>query len=188
MKEQTEQIDLLVKALIKFKLECPELGLNSEVEVITKSGGKYKFKYADLSYLKKVCDPILAKNGLVVSQLLIEGGKLLTMLAHESGQYINSITDIGNVNGKSAQEIGSLITYFKRYSYSALLGISADADDDANTADGNTSKQVVKPALVIGSENFNKCREAYLKDKKYLPKIMAKYEVSNEVHFALTAE
>lgn len=184
----TENISELIKALVQFKMECPEIGLNSDVKVTTKTGGSYTFKYADLSYLKKVCDPILAKNGLVVSQLLIEGGKLATILAHISGQYISSITDIGNVTGKNAQEIGSLITYFKRYSYSAILGISADDDDDANTADGNIAKQVKKPILEIGTENFNKCRAAYLADKKVLAKIQAKYEVSNEVHFALTAE
>ena len=45
-----------------------------------------------------------------------------------------------------------------------------------------------KPVLLLNTENFGNCRKAYLKDKSNLAKICEKYEVSNEVHFALTQE
>jgi hypothetical protein len=36
----------------------------------------------------------------------------------------------------SAQEVGSLITYFRRYALVALLGIATEEDDDGNAASG----------------------------------------------------
>src|SRR5690625_7652561 len=37
------------------------------------------------------------------------------------------------------QSMGGLVTYMKRYSLSAILGISTEADDDGNVASGNTA-------------------------------------------------
>lgn len=86
-----------------------------------------------------------------------------------------------------SQVTGASSSYARKYALNGLFLIDDTKDSDAtNTHDKEETPK--KPILEIGSENFNKCREAYLKDKKYLPKIMAKYDVSNEVHFALTAE
>lgn len=183
--EKSEQINELAKALVNFKKKCPPIDLNSKVKVTTKTGGSYTFDYADLPHIKDLCEPVLSECGLVVSQLPMGKGLLYTLLLHESGQFIGGTTSIGNVENKTSQEYGSLITYFKRYSYCAVLGIVADKDDDANTADGNTAKQV-KPILLLNSENFVNCRKAYLKDKSNLPKIQAKYEVSEDILAALT--
>jgi hypothetical protein len=184
---KSENIELLVKALVDFKKECPAIDLNSTVKVTTKSGGSYTFDYADLPHIKSICDPVLAKFGLFVSQLPLNDGMLHTILMHDSGQYISGATSIGNVQNKTSQEYGSLITYFRRYAYCAIVGVVADKDDDANVADGNVAKPQ-KPILKLGTENFNNCKKAYLADNKVLPKIMAKYEMSDEVHSALILE
>ena len=41
---------------------------------------------------------------------------------------------------QSPQEFGSLLTYLRRYSLSALLGIATEADDDGAAANGRESK------------------------------------------------
>jgi hypothetical protein len=184
---KSEQMDLLIKSLVAFKKECPSIDLNSTVKVKTKAGSSYTFDYADLPHIKSICDPILSKFGLVVSQLPIGKGVLYTTLMHESGQYISGATSIGNVENKTSQEYGSLITYFRRYAYCSIVGIVADKDDDANAADGNEAKQE-KPILTLGSQNFINCKKAYVADNSVLPKIMAKYEMSDEVHAALVLE
>jgi len=155
--EKSEQIDLLTKALVNFKTQCPAIDLNSQVKVETKTGKSYTFDYADLPHVKSICDPLLSANGLVVSQILIGNLEIYTMLLHESGQYIAGSVNVGSSAGKSAQENGSLITYFKRYAYCAIIGVVADKDDDANTHDGNTlstklDKKVIDAIARCGNE------------------------------------
>jgi hypothetical protein len=58
----------------------------------------------------------------------------------------------------------------------------------ANLQNGVVAQVKKKPVLLLNTENFGNCRKAYLKDKSNLAKICEKYEVSNEVHFALTQE
>lgn len=43
-----------------------------------------------------------------------------------------------------------------------------------------------KPKLELNTENFTNCRNSYLADNGWLPKIKAKYEVSQEVEAELT--
>jgi hypothetical protein len=107
-----------------------------------KSGGKYSFKYADLSACAKAAAPYLKANSLAVTQL-INDGKLITILSHKSGQWIKSSLLLPQQTN-DYQSYGSAITYLKRYSYCAILGIVADTDDDANMACGNQAD--IKPA------------------------------------------
>jgi len=81
----------------------------------------------------------LKDNGLSVVQI-INGQKLMTILTHKSGQWFRSETDIRIAPNANYQELGSAITYLKRYSLCAILGIVADADDDANLACGNPAE------------------------------------------------
>jgi hypothetical protein len=43
-----------------------------------------------------------------------------------------------------------------------------------------------KPKLELNTENFTNCRNSYLADNGWLPKIKAKYDVSAEVEAELT--
>ena len=84
-----------------------------------------------------------------------------------------------------SQITGAASSYARKYALNGLFLIDDTKDADAtNTHD----KEPKKPKLELGTENFDNCRKAYLANKKVLSKIMAKYEVSNEVHFSLTAE
>lgn len=143
---QVEPADIgkLAEALAAFQSEMPEIKLDSKVQVKTKSGHQYEFEYATLQNIMKKVLPVLTKNGLAISQIFT-GSALQTTLMHKSGQSIKSTTPVDVSNG-SMQEIGSRITYMRRYQLSPLLGIVADADDDANIADGNSyHKQSAKP-------------------------------------------
>jgi hypothetical protein len=91
-----------------------------------------------------------------------------------------------------SQISGASSSYSRKYSLNGLFLIDDTKDSDAtNTHDKETPQVVVekkKPVLLLNTENFGNCRKAYLKDKSNLSKICEKYEVSNEVHFALTQE
>ncbi|MBD5341915.1 MAG: hypothetical protein HDR79_07615 [Bacteroides sp.] len=122
-------------ALSAFQGSLVQPKLEKEVKVRTKTGGEYKFKYADLSACVKSAAPALKEQGLSVSQI-INDGKLITLLSHTSGQWFKSELLLP-AQSAEYQAFGSAITYLKRYSYCAILGIVADTDDDANIACGN---------------------------------------------------
>lgn len=122
-------------ALSAFQGSIEQPKLEKEVKVKTRSGSEYKFKYADLSACVKSAAPALKEHGLSVSQI-ISDGKLITLLSHTSGQWFKSELFLP-AQSADYQSFGSAITYLKRYSYCAILGIVADTDDDANIACGN---------------------------------------------------
>lgn len=132
----SNEINEISTALSLFQGSIKQPKLSKEVKVATKTGGNYKFKYADLSACVEAAKDGLKANNLSVTQL-IAGTKLITILAHKSGQWFRSEIDIRNANNLAYQDLGSAITYLKRYSYCAILGIVADDDDDANRACGN---------------------------------------------------
>lgn len=92
--------------------------------------GNIEFKYATLSNIVKFVTPLLNKAGLAFVQRL-EDDKLITeIIDSESGDSIKSIISL-NFADKKPQEIGALLTYFKRYELASILGIVADEDKDA---------------------------------------------------------
>lgn len=103
----------------------------------------FKSKYADLTAVWESCRPVLSANGLAITQSTAFVGELLvleTMLMHLSGEWVSSVYPI-NPAKNDPQGVGSAITYARRYSLSALVGVVADEDDDGNAA----SKPAVTP-------------------------------------------
>lgn len=133
------EINEISEALSQFQGTVEQPKLEKEVKVNSKKTGvSYSFKYADLSACVRSAAPALKENGLSVSQIINEG-KLITILSHKSGQWFKSELYLPQQTG-DYQSYGSAITYLKRYSYCAILGIVADTDDDANFACGNQAE------------------------------------------------
>jgi hypothetical protein len=121
---QSEQIDKLASALAKCQGEM-------EPAIKDSTNPHFKSKYADLNAVWAACRQPLSKNGLCVVQTidtLNEKMVLITTLLHTSGQWIRSTMPV--VTAKfDAQGIGSGLSYARRYSLSAMCGISQDDDD-----------------------------------------------------------
>ena len=132
----SEQINEIATALSEFQGSIKQPKLSKEVKVATRTGSNYKFRYADLSACMEASREGLKANGLAVVQM-IDNDRLITLLTHKSGQWFQSVISIRNANNLAYQDLGSAITYLKRYSFCAILGIVADDDDDANRACGN---------------------------------------------------
>lgn len=116
----------LFKSLANFQQEVP---------VIHKGTKGYGYSYADLPTIFEAINPLLKKNGLGFTQL-IEGTSVVTIIFHiESGEKIQSITDIPRgvtLKGMNDfQVLGSAITYIRRYALSSALGLVTDVDNDA---------------------------------------------------------
>ena len=140
----SEQFNEVAAAFAKSQLAFKPIKKNRKVKVQTKQGGAYTFEYADLGAILDMARPILASNGIAVTQnariqRIDTGAPYIvvdTMLIHESGQYIIydplEFAADGNI-----QANGGTITYLKRYALAAALGIATEEDDDGNAAANN---------------------------------------------------
>jgi hypothetical protein len=96
----------------------------------------FRSKYADLNAVREACMPALNNNGIVVLQptIQVEGKNFVkTILLHESGESIESLTEILFTKQNDPQAQGSGITYARRYGLQSLICIGAE-DDDGNKA------------------------------------------------------
>lgn len=138
----------LYKALAKAQGEFSGLAKNREVEIIMKSGGRYKFRYADLEAVLSATRPALAANGLAVIQV-IAGDVLETVLTHDSGASITSSVPLPTPGGGDIKSYGATIMYLRRYAYTSLLCVAADDDLDEN---GQEAAKAPAPAVDISQE------------------------------------
>jgi ERF superfamily protein len=119
----------LVKAQQAFVM--PQKTKTAKVKM--KAGGEYSYKYADLSDVIDSIRAILAENGFAFVQSVSSENGLVgvqTRLLHRSGESIEGAV-LFLPAGNTPQEAGAAITYARRYSLTALLGIAADEDTDA---------------------------------------------------------
>lgn len=96
----------------------------------------FKSTYADLNSVREACIPALNNNGIAVLQPIvhIENKNFVkTILLHETGEIIESFTEIIISRINDAQSQGSGITYARRYGLQSLVCIGAE-DDDGNAA------------------------------------------------------
>lgn len=133
---QSETINELAAALCEAQIEFPKV-VKGKTARIKHEKGTFEYRYADLGEVIETVRPVLSKHGLSVSQAVDSAdGKmtLVTRLMHKSGQYISGSMPI-NFNGGDPKQLGSTMTYYRRYSYTAILGVAAEEDDDGNAAD-----------------------------------------------------
>ena len=128
-KMRSEQTNELTAALSKAQGVMENAPMN-------KTNPHFKSKYADLAaVVDSVRDP-LSKNGLAITQTMEirEGGiVLITTLWHTSGQWIASEYPLPFA--ARPHEMGTLLTYARRYSLAAMVCNSADEDDDVASAE-----------------------------------------------------
>lgn len=133
----------IAPALVKSWSELETPKHNTSVKVTMKSGGTYKFEYTDLNGILNEARRVFKDNGISIIQNsfteISDGAKFAsieTMLLHTSGEYVKS-EKLRFPAAASMQDFGGQLTYMKRYSLSAMLGIATEKDDDANGASGN---------------------------------------------------
>lgn len=119
----------LTKALVKAQAELKNASLN-------KTNPHFKSRYADLAEIRDTVMPTLSKHGIALvqyTQIGSAGFYLVTRLMHESGEVIESRFPLPE-NTDKPQQMGSAITYARRYMMAAICGITAEEDDDGNAA------------------------------------------------------
>lgn len=117
----------LFEALAKAQAEFVEMERDAEV-----SFDRRMFKYATLAEVLSSVRPALNKYGLAILQPF-DGDRVITMLVLGSARLE---VDAPLPNWKTVQDLGSALTYVKRYQLKSLLGVNDGEDDDGNTASG----------------------------------------------------
>ena len=188
----SEAVNELAAALAKAQAAMKNAVLN-------KVNPHFKSKYADLAGIRDAVTPALSTNGIAVTQTLDADVNdryyVRTRLLHTSGQWIESLCPI--IGMADMQKMGSAITYARRYSLSAICGIAADEDDDANaTVEKASGPKVVTKAPegfedwladleAVGAEGSEALKAAWTKSQPYMRKHLtdthsAKWEALKE--------
>jgi len=150
-KMRSDNLGELIGALSQAQAEFRPIEKNRTVDVMTRTGGTYRFRYATLDAILEAVRKPLADHGLAITQLItLRNGIpiLQTLLLHQSGQWVSSEVQIILTGAGGSQEFGSALSYMRRYAISAILNIASQEDDDANIADGNHFQEVVPQAPV----------------------------------------
>ena len=106
-------------------------------------------KYSTIADYLNAVQGALLNNGIVISQSVSKtevGIAVTTILIHTSGEYLESDACVLPVEKSNAQAVGSAISYARRYSLAAFLGIAAGTEDDDGTAASKTTQQKASPA------------------------------------------
>lgn len=145
MTAQTEKAKATADALPLIEAKHPNLAAAlvaalASLTVVEKgrqaNAGTYSYGYADLGDIVKLTRPTLALHGIVVVQMLghyEDRPAVTTVLLHESGEEMRS-DPFPFPHGKDAQATGSWVTYMRRYSLLAALGLATGEDDDGAKA------------------------------------------------------
>lgn len=121
----------------------------------------FKMKYSDLGSVMEACKDAFNNHGITILQPVStnEGITFVsTLLLHESGEFISSSMKVSCKNPDNPQEMGSAITYAKRYSLQAIAFIPSE-DDDGETATkpSRATTEAIKTTSTPTSNTDSKC-------------------------------
>lgn len=150
---QSPEIDKLAGALAKAQGDM-------EHAKKTETNSHLRSSYATLADVIRCLRKPFKENGLSHSQLITMFGTgeevVITILLHESGQFLQSVLPIKTYDAKGINELqqfGSAITYLRRYALMGITGLASEDDDAAGAIrkenPSNQSKggsQSTKPA------------------------------------------
>jgi hypothetical protein len=141
---------------------------------VVKNAQSHHSKYADLNAIMAEVEPVLLENGLILLQPIQANSVCTQIIDIDSGAMIVSIMDLPQ--GITPQQMGSAITYYRRYTLQSALSLQA-VDDDGQQASKEQPTETKKESL--STERFNnalakiKANEytvEELRDKFYLTK------------------
>lgn len=135
--------------------------LQKAIKPITKDSENpfFKSKYFDINAIIENIKPIIDKMGIVITQPLtvVEGKNVLKTLVCDNNGDILAESSIVIPEATDPQKMGSIITYFRRYSLQSLLFLQAE-DDDGNRASIRVQTQTLNllKLLIQNAETLDK--------------------------------
>jgi hypothetical protein len=132
----SETIEKIIPALLGVNKELINIEKN-ETATIKSEKGSYTYGYASLPFSLSKIKPVLSKHNLfAVHNAMHFEDKIviITRIYHISGEWIEShIPMVAKFPGRNInQEMGSLLSFGRRYGLNAILNTSSEEDTDAN--------------------------------------------------------
>lgn len=144
----SQTIGKLAEALSKAQGEFPLIPKDSKVDVYSKPPDRkllYTYFYADLTTIIDKTRPALSKNGLCFTQGIVTGGFCTLIMHSVSGEYLQTgFIPCKIPDGADMKQVAGTITYVKRISLTAALGVSADEDVDAASMEAEQGNSTTK--------------------------------------------
>jgi hypothetical protein len=138
---QSAEVKDIAKALMEVQ---------KELQAVTKDAENPFFgsSYASFKECVEVSRPLLVKNNLSIVQTTAYddqiGTMLVTTILHTSGQWIRGFYPISAVK-RDPQAMGSAMTYARRYTYSAIIGLTQADDDGESAMERAVTKTLIDP-------------------------------------------
>lgn len=155
---------LISSALVKAQSEMSN-------PLKSKTNPFFKNSYADLNSVREAVMPVLNSHGISVLQPIVHiDGKnfVKTILLHESGELLESFTEIIYNKVNDAQAQGSGISYARRYALQSFVCVGADDDD---------GQKAVQAKPIATKEVMEKAKKA----NATIEQVKLKYTVSPEL-------
>lgn len=187
----------LAAALAAVQANLPEVAKGETAKIEKKAGGSFTYKYADLAAVTRIILPLLGAAGLawITKPTLREDGRFVLeyKLVHSSGE--SEMGEYPLSDRGSPQEIGSAITYARRYALCSVTGIAPDDDDDAAQATAGYSQRQAwpaQPAKMVASQRkeifalFNKLNRNNRDDQIKCLSWIIKHEITSRSDLTMT--
>ena len=143
----TDKSMFAVLSDVQERIEQPKL--NAAVNY-----GNMRFRYADLGELWRVVRAATKGTGLFIHHT--EENGCICVMAHLGDQSAELSRCPANLTGKP-QDVGSALTYAKRYSLAMAFGLVAEDDDDGQRGAGQIVEPKGKELEAAAHELANAC-------------------------------
>ncbi len=148
-------------ALSASRADIPPIIKDATVDFSSQKGRTH-YKHETLAGIAKTIDPILSQNGLSYRFRTdqADGRVIVTCIVSHRDGYSEETTLSGSPDQSGSkntfQAVGSAVTYLQRYTLKAALGLSAEIDDDGQSAGQATNqKRVEKHQENSGDETIS---------------------------------
>lgn len=149
----SEKTNELIAALIEAKNNI------GDVIAYDAKNPHFKNRFASLEKTLTSINSKLHEQGLVLLQFPA-GDQLISRLEHTSGQWMMSAYNISAIK-KDPQQMGSAITYARRYCAQAIVGICGGEDDDAESATHGSSPNINVSGNISGNKSGQSPQEIF---------------------------
>lgn len=142
-------IDKIAPAFLAAQMELKKAPKDHE-------NSHFKSRYADLTSVYDACAAALHNHGISIVQGArseLDTYGIDMMLLHSSGQWFREVLMLKPTKG-DPQGSGSAITYARRYTLAAMVGVMQD-DDDGNAASEGSSHVKVDLKELAKSSSSN---------------------------------
>lgn len=127
----------LTAALAEVQAKLPHIN-KGKTATVRSDKGSYSYSYADLGDIAPAIHPLLAAAGLafIACPTNTEDGRFVLdySLRHVGGETIGGQYPLPDPSRATAQQVGSAITYARRYTLCSVTGVVPDEDDDGQGA------------------------------------------------------